>query len=75
MSRSNYGKKQRWRQQLPELAELAAWERPTIATPEDVLIEREEADQLYRAATDLAPDAGVMWAEGATQNISELLGK
>jgi len=49
MSRSNYGKKQRWRQQLPELAELAAWERPTIATPEDVLIEREEADQLYRA--------------------------
>ena len=49
MSRPNYGKKQRWRQQLPELAELAAWERPTIATPEDVLIEREEADQLYRA--------------------------
>jgi len=49
MSRSNYGKKQRWRQQLPELAELAAWERPTIATPEDILIEREEAEQLYRA--------------------------
>jgi hypothetical protein len=33
----------------PTLAELAAWERSTIATPEDVLIEREEAEQLYRA--------------------------
>ena len=33
----------------PTLAELAAWERPTIATPEDILIEREEAEQLYRA--------------------------
>ena len=49
MSRPNYGKKQHWRQQLPELAELAAWERPTVATPEDILIEREEAEQLYRA--------------------------
>jgi len=33
----------------PTLAEVAAWERPTIATPEDILIERQDAELLYRA--------------------------
>jgi hypothetical protein len=35
--------------ELPTLAELAAWERPTVRTPEDILIERQDAELLYRA--------------------------
>jgi len=37
----------------PTLAELAAMERPIVATPEDILLEREEAELLYRAMEKL----------------------
>lgn len=34
---------------LPTLDELAAWERPVVRTPEDILIERDEAKLLSQA--------------------------